>query len=258
VIVEEDARETSKHTGVELRVLRGTSRTIEPGLHAWFIAFLADHAGRALDIAETAGETIGCFSVSAPSWSRRYEDDRVEFAYQLELKEHEDLGTPTLVLDDDFALSTYWYTEQVTNGSLHIRCRTTASRSLQQKMQDLRLRGGYFPVVRKGLTDDVFRMRFGQVLWSAGGEERKYLLNLVESTYDEKNRPLLLGIEDGNARRSLAFYEELVDGLVQLLTIKNLLTEKESEDLRLEARSQEVARSFKYEEVREVDDLKLD
>ncbi len=149
---------------------------------------------------------------------------RREQLYKWTLTEKEDLKLETLELGE-VVLNPYKFEEEIQNGSLIINARVEVDALTQDALRTL---PKYFPVIRRGISDEPRSMRFGQPLWSeteSGNTKQRYVL--VEESYDATPSQGFLEPQFGNVRDSLAVAKVQLEKLIQLLESKGLISSEE-------------------------------
>jgi hypothetical protein len=83
------------------------------------------------------------------------------------LTQEEELKLDSLQVAD-IDLQPYWSVERFDGDALIITARVEVDAATEQALRNL---PQYFPVIRKGISDELRTMRFGQILWSSVDEE---------------------------------------------------------------------------------------
>lgn len=149
---------------------------------------------------------------------------RREQIYKWTLTETEELKLESLELGD-VVLKPYKFEEEVQNGLLRIEARVEINPSTREKLSEL---AQYFPVVRRGISDEPLSMRFGQPLWSAtSSENTKHRYVLVEERYDATAHQGFLEPQFGNIRDSLVIAKAQLAKLLEVLEAKGALSTEE-------------------------------
>lgn len=114
----------------------------------------------------------------------------------------------------------------------------------------------YFPVRRPGISDEVRQMRFGQTWWSEHSDGNKYSLNLVEASYDtDSGKAWRLNEQHDNAASQLAFHVTLVNGMLDALVKKGVMTQDQRDALEQEAKDQHWRRVHRFYQIEDADRL---
>ncbi|MDP2836375.1 MAG: hypothetical protein Q8N97_05280 [Methanobacteriaceae archaeon] len=93
--------------------------------------------------------------------------------------------------------------------------------------------GGYFPVIRQGISDEEKEMRFGRTIWQKEGNKILFKTTLIEKIYDEnsKSMPFFLNPDIPNIKRSIYNTSESVNQIFSVLVDKNIITNEEREKI---------------------------
>jgi hypothetical protein len=141
------------------------------------------------------------------------------------LSEREELKLESLQIGD-MTLTPYKYEDHF---DLNALICTTCMIVDATTYENLRNLPAYFPVIRKGISDEPRSMRLGLVLWSSDDEETfKVKATLVEESYDKNGRALnLLEPMFTNVMQQLAVTSARFTQLLNVLEAKGILTEEE-------------------------------
>ncbi|MBS1799562.1 MAG: hypothetical protein JSS95_07015 [Acidobacteria bacterium] len=211
---------TSRHTGKELFELEvqftaheAQSDSIREALSGKGCLLSAD------------GDTSKDVTVLLFQKTHSYTDGRPIQSYIWTLTQEEELKVDDLQLAD-VTLQPYWFTERFDEDALIISARVEVDAATEQSLRNL---PQYFPVIRKGISDEPRTMRFGQILWSSVEEEKfKLGITIVEKIYDEqKKTPALFQPQLRHISNTLAVAGARIAKLLDILQEKGVLTEEE-------------------------------
>lgn len=137
------------------------------------------------------------------------------------LSEVEELNLEGLQIGD-VMVNPYRYSDEFSDNALVCNfCFDTDA----QTRKYLRSLPKYFPVVRKGISDEPRLMRFGHVVWATDDEQTyRFRVTLVEESYDKSGGGNgLLQPEFGNALEMLAEVTVRFSRLLDMLESKGVL-----------------------------------
>jgi len=251
----------SPHTGRTLRHV--TLKTVVRGDDEHDRA--EEHLVRDAKIQTTDGQDNGVtWVVAKRSYSlthgRSGAASVMEYRYSVELDEHEDLNLTQLEIDDLIVVP-YQFEEKAERGGIVIDAR--ARLDAAQYARFMALYGSdndYWPVVRRGISDEPRQMRMGwRLRWSKHDDVVKHDILLVERACDEQpdgaGFAMLFEPEMSYSRATLASTTELLDGLMDVLSNKGILTEPECRALREAAEQRTFARRREFFRVSDLDEI---
>jgi len=210
------------------------------------------------------------------SYTGNYSDEDTIYTYTLYLEEIEKLKIDSLVIAGVEVIP-YEFTETYDNAII-IQAKIKLSKEDAEKL-DMATKGNkYFDVIRKGISDEVKKMRFGKIIWSENdgfisiSDEVKKMrfgkiiwsendgfikkdIVLVEDTYDNKESPLskFLQPEFSNIMDMLSYIKNLNDELLKLLISKGQLSAEELEQIETVAKNNIRATTKEYYRVEDID-----
>ena len=184
---------------------------------------------------------------------RQWTQSDSRYFYTLTLREVETLNIEVLVLGD-LEIHPYQYMEDSLEG-LKIDGKVELSEEDSEKFLQLQSKGGYFPVIRRGIQEEAREMRFGAVYWSSGNGTVKYAFVLVEKTPADEASSLPLGQLEPKVRSYLAFEVALRKGLIELLQEKGIISSEEVTGLKEKAESEKWRVENEFYRVEDVDRL---
>ena len=113
----------------------------------------------------------------------------------------------------------------------------------------------YLDVIRKGISDEVKKMRFGKVIWSENDGYIKKDIVLVEDVYDNKESSISKFFEPefSNIMNILAYVYNLNEELFKLLMSKGQLSTEELEQTKEMAKNNIRETTKKYYRVEDID-----
>jgi len=233
--IEERTNFVSRHTGrtcVRLHVLVSVSGK---GEHDRMLDLVQNARHNNVSAADEAGRTR-MWKVRNHSYSYQNSGDSAVYNHRFELEEDEEL-MPTSLHIDELVLRPHKYEEEFDREALIISAWTSTNEADSQRLKDLVARRDFYPVVRVGISEEIREMRFGAVLWSEDGASTKHRITLVERIYDEQHdsSPGVGEPEASNVERSLATGLGMIDGLLETLGAKEILTPEEIAGIRLKA-----------------------
>jgi hypothetical protein len=256
--VRDEERFLSPHTGRELRRQAGEATTPEAGHAVILEALKASH----IPSVDPEGNRTALWGVRVPQY--RLQNGSCHFT--LELAEVEDLPLPDqVVLGEDaaFTLTPYAYREESAAGNgIQINLKTSLASDETERLFSFRLTVGraeeYFPVTRRGISDETRRMRFGWGRWSRHDGEDKVEVILVEDRVDESDPRVKRGLGDGfadsRARREIALGIGYRVALLDLLEEKGVFSKEEREALNERAHDLAYRRYFDFSRVDDLDE----
>ena len=92
---------------------------------------------------------------------------------------------PEVLVVDDIELRPRWYEEQVDGEGLVIETIVEVEAEARRRLHALFGGAGYFPVVRRGLSDAPVEMRFGMTGWS----ERASMTTVLKCAFSCRSCP---------------------------------------------------------------------
>ena len=244
--------DTSKSTGKKLEKISFDITLKGEKSHSSFLNLLnKSNEGGIFSIDEN-GKLSKEYKVSDKSYSYtgNITTEDTLFHYAVELTEIENLKIESLIISD-IELYPYEYTERFDKNALVINAKvklppTQISELLEKAKNEI-----YFPVVRKGINDEIKTMRFGQLFWSKHEDVVKYHLILVDKSYEESKNEFHQKMI--NTQNSLTYTSNSLDGLVELLVAKKLLSVKEIESLANKAKDHIFEKTREFYEVDDID-----
>lgn len=166
-------------------------------------------------------------------------DNKTVYDYRFDLEEVEELEIDRLILGD---LAPYSYEEEYIEerDALIITAKIKVSEKERQELDSLHEENLYFDVIRKGISDEKLKMRFGQGIWSEADGTIKQELILIEEKYDEHSTRMDSPHEAtlSNMREMLAQTKNQNDQLMELLLKKELISQDEIDTIQKESEKQ--------------------
>lgn len=183
------------------------------------------------------GTEIRKYNISNTSYS--YSNNSDARKYTLELSEVENIKIDKLLIEG-IELTPYEYEETLSEGAIIINAKVNVTKDIANRIEGLyKIEEKYFNVIRKGISENPIKMRFGKNIWSEYEDEViKYRLIIVDKKYDTEendigrpfNYPELQNIQDMTLYHKS--YNEL---LADLFVEKGLLSKEEIEKLKEKA-----------------------
>ena len=165
-------------------------------------------------------------------------DNKTVYDYRFDLEEVEELEIESLILGD-LELAPYFYEEEYIQerDALIITAKIKISEKEMQELDSLHEENLYFDVIRKGISDEKLKMRFGQGVWSEADGTIKQELILIEEKYDEHSSRMDSPHEStlSNMREILAQTKSQNDQLMKLLVAKELVSQDEIDTIQKES-----------------------
>lgn len=165
-------------------------------------------------------------------------DNKTVYDYRFDLEEVEELEIESLILGD-LELAPYFYEEEYIQerDALIITAKIKISEKEMQELDSLHEENLYFDVIRKGISDEKLKMRFGQGIWSEADGTIKQELILIEEKYDEHSSRMDSPHEStlSNMREILAQTKSQNDQLMKLLVAKELVSQDEIDTIQKES-----------------------
>lgn len=200
------------------------------------------------------------FEIVDSSYSYRDELDPedIEYNHTLFISEIENKLINRLFISN-INLIPYVYEEQMDYDSLIITFNAEISIEDFAKIKQLKYENSYFKVVREGISNEEFQMRFGRILWSLDETESivKLQATLVEQKYDENNTNgfSLFMPEMPNMQSIVSKNTEVLEMLLQILKEKNILLEEEFELLKNPSKEMLFDRELDLYKVKDLDEF---
>jgi len=227
LIVKSSEVDISRHTGRDLRRLEVELVVKSEEVEEQLRAALEVASEVPVCLVADSGDADGLWMVGERSSS--YRDGVPIYHHVLELTEWEEIKASALELAG-LSLEPYAYSESFDGEALIVTARVIIDRDQQDALFSHE-GGRYFPVVRRGLSEEPRLMRMGSCLWSREQQTIKQELVLVDRAYDEDEHHLRHGLDEPS--RSHLEEMALEDGEL-LCTLCDLLAESgavSSEDL---------------------------
>lgn len=187
------------------------------------------------------------------SYTRDYSDEDTIYTYTLYLEEIERLKIDSLVIAG-VEVTPYEFTEKY-DDAIIIQAKIKLSKEDAEKLDMATKENKYFDVIRKGISDEVKKMRFGKVIWSENDGYIKKDIVLVEDIYDNKESHLskFFQPEFSNIMDILSYIKNLNDELLKLLISKGQLSAEELEQIKTVAKNNIRATTKEYYRVEDID-----
>lgn len=187
------------------------------------------------------------------SYPGNYSDEDTIYTYTLHLEEIERLKIDSLVIAG-VEVTPYEFTERY-DDAIIIQAKIKLSKEDAEKLDMATKEYKYFDVIRRGISDEVKKMRFGKVIWSENDGYIKKDIVLVEDIYDgkESSIPKIFQPELSNIMDMLAYIKNLNDELVKLLISKGQLSTEELEQIKTVAKNNIKATAKEYYRVKDID-----
>ncbi|MDF2879526.1 MAG: hypothetical protein K0R54_83 [Clostridiaceae bacterium] len=182
-----------------------------------------------------------------------YSNDNSLHRFILNIEQVEKLNIQSLTIAG-IEVIPYEYTEEYDNGII-INAKFKINKENSQKLHN-NLKDTYFDVIRKGISNEVKIMRFGQTLWSDHGDYKKYNVTIVEKCYDDFETILKHGFLEpahSNIMRMLAHTINLNNELINLLKSNNTISEADLEDIKEKAKNDIDKTYNEYFKVEDID-----
>lgn len=187
------------------------------------------------------------------SYTENYSDEDTIYTYTLYLEEIERLKIDSLVIAG-VEVTPYEFTEKY-DDAIIIQAKIKLSKEDAEKLDMATKENKYFDVIRKGISDEVKKMRFGKVIWSENDGYIKKDIVLVEDIYDNKESPLskFFQPEFSNIMDMLSYNKNLNDELLKLLISRGQLSAEELEQIKTVAKNNIRATTKEYYRVEDID-----
>ncbi|MCG1013218.1 hypothetical protein ODU73_001825 [Thermoclostridium stercorarium] len=187
------------------------------------------------------------------SYTGNYTDENTIYTYTLYLEEIEKLKIDSLVIAG-VEVVPYEFTETYDNAII-IQAKIKLSKKDAEKLDKATNGNKYFDVIRKGISDEVKKMRFGKIIWSENDGYIKKDIVLVEDIYDNEESPIskFFQPEFSNIMDILSYVKNLNDELLKLLVSKGQLSTEESEQIKIVAKNNIKATNMEYFRVEDID-----
>jgi hypothetical protein len=257
VYVEDQSAFRSKHTGSELRRFKLGLVVQSQDAHSMILKEIKRAEREGILSRDEEGNVTGRWEVVDSSFCLVGDDLSIEYCHLIQLDEGEDLRIEKLILAD-MALFPYSYREEFDCDELCIWARVQVSGEEERKLRELLKLGGCFSVVRQGISEEPREMRFGRNMnWSRHGESAKYELVLI----DKGPGKLDLSPSDPASSQmarvlsQAASQAEVMDGLLNSLVARGILSNDDLRDLRQKADDRAFEREMLFFEVDDLDRL---
>jgi len=225
---------TSEHSGKALRRIRASAAGVGARADAKFRDALkaAEKDGWRGGDPETGSEKMWDIEIESYSIT-----NNTDYSYELRIDEREVLQIEALVVDGMEMRPTRFEETVDSDGAVHIGAQVLVDDDTRDRLHELTVREGYFPVIRRGISDAPVEMRCGMCAWSQHDDGTKYLLALVDKRYDEPRRSSanIVELYRQNRTNTLVFRAELLEELLLRLVDKGIFTDAEIEAARAAA-----------------------
>jgi hypothetical protein len=228
----------SKRSGKELERIRFEYMIRGEDSNAEFLELLSQAKESGVVAIDPSGNVFKRFDITNNSYiysGNSISTDTI-FTHIIELSE-EDIKVEALLISGK-EFTPYVYDEENKEDALFIRFKIKLNDEQLHHLKEIMNGDKYFPVIRRGLSEEPLMMRFVETKWSKHPEGVKYLITLVERTYD-RNNPCFSQESDQlemvNLQKMLAMNNCIMEGLIELLAKRELLKEQEIEDLKRDA-----------------------
>ncbi len=200
------------------------------------------------------------FEIVDSSYSYRDElnPEEIEYNHTLLISEIENKLINKLSISN-IDLIPYVYEEEIDHDSLIITFNVAINIEDFEKIKKLKYENSYFKVVREGISNEEFQMRFGRILWSLDKTEDtvKLQATLVEQKYDENNKSSfsLFMPEIPNMQSIISKNTEVLEMLLHILKEKNILLEEELNLLKDPSKESLFDRELDFYKVEDLDEF---
>jgi len=187
------------------------------------------------------------------SYTGNNTDEDTVYTYTLRLEEVEELAIDSLVIAG-FEVVPYEFNESY-DDAIIINSKIKLSKEDAEKLDMATKENIYLDVIRKGISDEVKKMRFGKVIWSENDGYIKKDIVLVEDVYDNKESSISKFFEPefSNIMNILAYVYNLNEELFKLLMSKGQLSTEELEQTKEMAKNNIRETTKKYYRVEDID-----
>ncbi len=247
--------DTSKSTGKEIEKISFNIKLRGEKAKSSFLNLLENSKDDVHNIDEK-GNILKKYKIvnNSYSYTGQKPAENTLFNFTVELKEIEELKIESLIISG-IEFFPYEYSEKFHNDALVIKAKVKSPSIQIDKLTENTKNKTYFPVIRKGISNEVKNMRFGKELWSKHDDTIKYALRLVDKSYD-KNKDKFKGLfypEMDNMIDLLAYIGNYIDELSELLIAKKILSAKEIESLNTKAKERLSEKISEFYRVKDID-----
>lgn len=187
------------------------------------------------------------------SYSGSITDENTIYNYSLTFEEVVNRNIKSLNIDR-LDVVPYVYDEEY-DDAIIIRAKIQLTEEEMEIFKSIEDNKGYFDVIRNGISNKIIKMRFGTNIWSENNGTFKVNIVLVEESYDsnEEKSYGLFQPEMKNMMNMLAYQINLNNKLISTLLDKNVLTEKDVDDIKSKS-EKEINESYRlFYKVKDVD-----
>jgi len=247
----------SKSTGKEIEKISLNIKLRGNKLKDKFLNILKDKDKDNICSIDEKGKIIKRYKVSNNSWNYtgNITDENTIFNHKIELSEIEELKIEKLIIEGK-EFYPYEYSEDFYDDTLRIDAKVKISSDEINKMiiEKIKKNEIYFPVIRKGVSDEEKLMRFGTIFWSKNNDDYKYDIVLVEKKYDEIERfKNNFNIKNSNVDHLVAYISNYLDEITKLLINKKILSNKEIETIENKSKEKEIEKIIDLYKVDDID-----
>jgi hypothetical protein len=256
VDVEDESSFKSKHTCSDLRRIKVSLVLQTPFSHRKFLVGVKRAELDGISAFDEAGNPSGRWKIVDDFFSYIDGENGTEYWHTLQLDEIEELQIEGLSIAG-MALCPYMYEEEFDCDDLSITARVVVTHEQSNELKNLMMHEGYFPVIRLGINDQPREMRFGKtILWSKYHHSIKYELILLDRGFDERDSPMssLLQPQMSRMQHMVAAQSEMLEGMLNILRSKGLLSDEDINAMRTEAAKQVWDKVREFYEVKDLDE----
>lgn len=240
----EEEVSTSRSTGKQLSTysisinIRGTAKLDE------FKKLVEKYQKECLNELDSSDIVIRKFLInnSSYSYTGTVSDENTIYHYTIRIRECEELHASVLTIAGvDCEVIQYDETIDESTGAIIIDAIIKQPESDRAKILANVAKNNYFDVIRKGISEDVVKMRFGKVIWSKHDDYIKRKIILVEEKYDDgdlKSTRNILGINEpelSNMMKLLALQMKYSTLLEELLINKGIVSSDEIANIKIQS-----------------------
>lgn len=152
-----------------------------------------------------------------------------KYSHYFTLEEIERLNIKNLIIGD-VNISPYTYNEQFINNALSIEAKANLTESQFEKIKKMNEKGGSYEVIRRGISEKIYKMKLGRPLWSKDSNNViKYGFCLTEEKYffNIKDPFAESFVRVDNISYLLAKQEVVLSNLLSTLAKKSFITKEE-------------------------------
>lgn len=244
----------SRHTGKELKSLQVEVVALDELANEQLLKILEAGKHEGISSLDGSGTVLSKWKVKNDSYSYSTGRSDSGYVHNIEMEELESLEMTKLLLDE-LELEPYFYVEEFDSDALIVNAKVFLSDSQYSVLKKIMKSGGYFPVIRQGISSEPKQMRFGITRWSKHENGIKHELLLIEKNYDEANKNMkgMFEPQMPNMQAMLAEDTELVEALIGTLLGKGLLDTEDVNEMRSRVSERFWDRNKEFYKVKDID-----